>query len=124
MDTARLAEIIEREGAKKIPMVMLTVTNNSGCGQPVSMENIRTVKSICKKHGIPLYIDACRFAENAYFHQTARARLREQTPRELRAKYFRIPTGHHVREKKTAWRTSADFSAPTTTGWRNRKRIC
>src|SRR5713101_3747697 len=51
MDTARLAETIEREGAKNIPLVMLTVTNNSGGGQPVSMENIRAVKSICKKHG-------------------------------------------------------------------------
>src|SRR5438270_12995020 len=49
MDTGRLAEAIEREGAKKIPLVMLTVTNNSGGGQPVSMENIRAVKEICKK---------------------------------------------------------------------------
>src|SRR6202007_2354487 len=55
MDTSRLAEVIEREGAKKIPLVMLTVTNNSGAGQPVSMSNIRDVKGICKKHGIPLY---------------------------------------------------------------------
>src|SRR6266576_3538766 len=57
MDAARLAEAIERQGVKKIPLVMLTVTNNSGGGQPVSMENIRAVKEICKKHGIPLYID-------------------------------------------------------------------
>src|SRR5499427_1245930 len=54
MHVARLAEVIEREGAKKIPLVMLTVTNNSGGGQPVSMANIRAVKGICKKHGIPL----------------------------------------------------------------------
>src|SRR5215831_14646871 len=54
MDVARLAEIISRHGAKKIPLVMLTITNNSGGGQPVSMENIRSVKEICRKHGIPL----------------------------------------------------------------------
>jgi tyrosine phenol-lyase len=64
MDTAQLTALIAREGAKKIPLVMLTVTNNPGGGQPVSMANIREVKQICKKHGIPLYVDACRFAEN------------------------------------------------------------
>src|SRR5580765_3062558 len=67
MDTAQLTALSAREGAKKIPLVMLTVTNNSGGGQPVSMANIRDVKQICMKHGIPLYIDACRFAENSYF---------------------------------------------------------
>src|ERR1700757_286556 len=73
MDTARLAEVIEGEGAKRIPLVMLTVTNNSGGGQPVSMANIREVKQICKKHAIPLYIDACRFAENSYFIKSREA---------------------------------------------------
>src|SRR5271169_4636201 len=57
MDTARLAQLIAREGAKKIPLVMLTITNNSGGGQPVSMANIKEVKQVCRKHGIPLYID-------------------------------------------------------------------
>src|SRR5438046_7378070 len=67
MDTAALRELIEREGAKKIPLVMLTITNNSGGGQPVSLGNIREVKKVASEFGIPLYIDACRFAENAYF---------------------------------------------------------
>lgn len=67
MDTAALQDLIERVGADRIPLVMLTVTNNSGGGQPVSMQNIREVKQVCSQYGLQLYFDACRFAENAYF---------------------------------------------------------
>jgi tyrosine phenol-lyase len=73
MDVGRLEALIEEEGAERIPLVMLTLTNNSGGGQPVSMENIRRVAGVCGRHGIPLYMDACRFAENAYL-----IRLREE----------------------------------------------
>jgi len=67
MDTDALEDVIRMHGRDKIPLVMLTITNNSGGGQPVSMRNIRDVSGIAHKHGIPFYIDACRFAENAYF---------------------------------------------------------
>jgi len=67
MDTEALEGIIRIHGKDKIPLVMLTITNNSGGGQPVSMRNIRDVSGIAHTYGIPLYIDACRFAENAYF---------------------------------------------------------
>jgi len=67
MSVPALRALIDRVGAKRIPLCMLTVTNNTGGGQPVSMENVRAVAGVCHEHGIPLYLDACRFAENAYF---------------------------------------------------------
>jgi tryptophanase len=67
MDIGKLAHLIETQGAGNIPFCMITVTDNAGGGQPVSMENIKSVKEILNKHHIPLVIDACRFAENSYF---------------------------------------------------------
>jgi tryptophanase len=67
MDVERLRVLIDEVGAERIPICMLTVTNNTGGGQPVSMENIRAVSGVCGEHGIPFYLDACRFAENAFF---------------------------------------------------------
>ena len=100
MDTARLAETIERAGAKNIPLVMLTVTNNSGGGQPVSMENTRAVKQICKKHGIPLYIDACRFAENAYFIKMREPEFEKKTPLAIAQEMFSYADGCTMSAKK------------------------
>jgi len=67
MDVEKLSEFIKKIGKENIPLCMITITNNSGGGQPVSMQNIREVKEVCNKYDIPLFIDACRFAENAYF---------------------------------------------------------
>ena len=67
MDIAKLKGFIARRGRAHIPLVMLTITNNSGGGQPVSMENIRQVSAVCRKARIPFFFDACRFAENAFF---------------------------------------------------------
>src|ERR1700680_465192 len=100
MDTLQLAEVCEREGAKNIPLVMLTVTNNSGGGQPVSMANIRAVKEVCKKHGIPLYIDACRFAENAYFIKLREPGYADKTPREIAQEIFSHADGCTMSAKK------------------------
>jgi tyrosine phenol-lyase len=67
MDLDALQETISTHGREKIPLIMMTITNNSGGGQPASLANIRAVGEIARSHGIPFYIDACRFAENAYF---------------------------------------------------------
>ena len=66
MDTAALARLLD-ERARDVPVVFVTITNNSGGGQPVSLENLRAVRAICDRHGVPLFLDACRFAENAWF---------------------------------------------------------
>lgn len=67
MDTAALEDFINKIGVENIPVVMMTITNNSGGGQPVSLANIKEVSSICKKYKLPFFLDACRFAENAWF---------------------------------------------------------
>ncbi len=100
MDTTQLTQLIEREGAKQIPLVMLTVTNNSGGGQPVSMANIRAVKEICRKHSIPLYIDACRFAENSYFIKLREPGYANKTPREIAQEIFSYADGCTMSAKK------------------------
>jgi len=67
IDLPALQDLVEEVGAEHIPFVLITVTNNSGGGQPVSMSNLRGAREICDRHGIPLLLDAARFAENAWF---------------------------------------------------------
>lgn len=102
MDVAALERLIAERGAAAIPMVMLTVTNNSGGGQPVSMANLEAVRAVTARHGIPLYLDACRFAENAWFIKQREAGYQDWTPRQIAQKMFSFADGCTFSAKKDA----------------------
>jgi len=103
MDVDALRRLIAVEGAAKIPLVMLTVTNNSGGGQPVSMANIAAVKGVCAEHGIPFYLDACRFAENAWFIREREAGYADWSPKQIAQKMFSYADGCTFSAKKDAF---------------------
>jgi tyrosine phenol-lyase len=109
MDVSALARLIETEGAEKIPLVMLTVTNNSGGGQPVSMANIRAVRELTSRYNIPLYLDACRFAENAWFVQQQEPGFHRLTPKQTAQAMFSYADGCTFSAKKDAFANIGGF---------------
>lgn len=102
MDVKALEAFINEKGAENIPLIMITVTNNSGGGQPVSMQNIKDVREICDDYEIPLFLDACRFAENAYFIKLREKGYENKTVLEIAQEMFSYADGATMSAKKDA----------------------
>lgn len=102
MDIVALENYIQKKGAESIPMCVMTITNNSGGGQPVSMQNLKETAAICRKNGIPFFIDACRFAENAYFIKKREKGYENKTVLEISQEIFSLADGCTMSAKKDA----------------------
>jgi tryptophanase len=122
VDLGKLEAVFKRHPLEQIPLCLLTITCNSSGGQPVSMENIEAVSKLCGKYGVPLYFDAARFAENAYFIKVREQGYADKTIGEIVRKMFSYADGCTMSSKKdgivniggfTAYRDEATFRAAT-----------
>jgi tyrosine phenol-lyase len=117
MDLIRLEETINRVGRDNIPMVMLTITNNSGGGQPVSMENIRQTRALLSRYGIPLIFDACRFAENCFFIKERESGYADTPILEIARELFSYGDGCTMSAKKDGLANIGGFLSLNNEQW-------
>ncbi|MEV5915581.1 tryptophanase [Streptomyces chartreusis] len=100
IDTARLKAVLDGPDGSRVAAVIMTITNNGGGGQPVSMANLTLTSSLCREHGVPLLLDAARFAENAWLVTQREAAYRDHSPRQVAEEAFRLADGCAMSAKK------------------------
>ena len=117
IDIERLRDTLANAEAGAVPLVMITVTNNSGGGQPVSMENIRQAREVCDEFGVPLFLDACRFAENAWFIKIREDGYADKTPKDIAREMFSYAHGATMSAKKDGLSNIGGFLALNDSEW-------
>ncbi len=117
LDPAKLDRLLRQVGRARVPLVMITVTNNTGGGQPVSMSNVRAVREVCDRHGVPIIFDACRFAENCWFIQQREPGYANKPVREIARELFALGHGCTMSAKKDGLVNIGGFVALSNSEW-------